>query len=258
VSEENHAALGLVAVFGAAAVATKLEGVIELGIALGVAFLLALRQSRRRAVLLAGAAAVALVGLVPWRVWAMLAEAPSTYPTSSIVDNVIEVEPNRVPIASLLLLRQLFDPEVWLVLVPLALLAVVGAALGVQRRRLPAVVGSAAVLVVIGIAAAFVIPPSSYPWRTGYWLLLLPATLAGGVFVLASARVGRDAAYVGCAVGGMFAALVVIYLFTPYDFAWHLGTSSSRVVLPLGLFAAAFAPIVLARAVGSGSRGRVP
>jgi hypothetical protein len=51
----------------------------------------------------------------------------------------------------------------------------------------------------------------------------------------------------------MFAALVAIYLFTPYDFAWHLGTSTSRVVVPIGLFAATFAPIVLAPALRSSS-----
>ena len=69
---------------------------------------------------------------------------------------------------------------------------------------------------------------------------------------------GGATAYVASSVAAMFAALVGIYLFTPYDFAWHLGTSTSRVVLPLGLFAAAFAPIALASVLGRGSDDPFP
>lgn len=259
VSERSTAALGLVGVFGAAALATKLEGVIELAIVLAVALALALRHSRRCALLLAGAGAVTLVGLVPWRLWTILGDVPATYAAGSIVDNVLAVEPSRVPITTLLLLRQLFDPNVWLVLVPLALCAVLVAGVGLRRDRLAlAVAASAALLLVVGIVTAFVIPAYSYQWRSVYWLLFLPGVLAGGVFVGGIVRGGGSAAYVAGSVGGMFAALVAIYLFTPYDFAWHLGTSTSRVVLPLGLFLAVFTPIVLSRAVGPGSREGVP
>ena len=260
VSEQNTAALGLVGIFGAAALATKLEGVLELAIVLAAALVLALRYSRRRALLLAAAGAATLIGLVPWRLWTILSDAPPTYAAGSIVDNVQAVEPSRVPIAALLLLRQLFAPDVWLLLVPIALCVVVVAAAGWRRdpRSVAVVGGAAAVLLVVGITAAFVLPPSSYAWRGVYWLLFLPAVLAGGVFVVASARAGGPAAYVAGSVGGIFAALVAVYLFTPYEFAWHLGTSSSRVVLPLGLLAASFAPIVLSRVVASGSRGGVP
>jgi len=259
ISEGNAAALGLVSIFGAAAAATKLEGVIELAIVLAVALGVALGHSRRRALLLAGAGAATLVGFVPWRLWTILSDAPTAYAADSLIDTVKNVEPNRVPISSLLLLRQLFDPEVWLVLVPLALCAVVVAGIGLGRARIRlAVVASTALLILAGIAAALVIPPRSYEWRDEYWLLFVPAVLGGVVFVFAAASIGRAAAFLAVSVGGMFAALVAIYLFTPYDFAWHLGTSSSRVVLPLGLFAAAFVPIVLSRAVGPGSRGGVP
>lgn len=259
VSEQSMAALGLVGVFGAATLATKLEGVVELGIVLTLALFLALRQSRRRALLLAAAGAVALIGLVPWRLWTMVSDAPVAYAAGPVIDTVRAVEPSRVPIASLLLLRQLFDPDVWLVLVPLSLCAVLVAGLGVRRDRLAlAVAGSAAVLLVVGITAALEIPAYSYPWRSVYWLLFLPGALAGAVFVGGIAYGGGSAAYVAGSVSGLFLALVVIYLFTPYDFAWHLGTSSSRLVLPLGLFAAAFVPIVLSRAFTHGPRGGVP
>jgi hypothetical protein len=260
ISEGSTAALGLVGVFGAAALATKLEGLIELAIVLGIALVLALRHSRRRGLLLAAAGgAAALVGIVPWRLWTILNDAPVTYAAGAIVDSAKALEPSRLPISALLLLRQLFDPDVWLVLVPLALCALAVAGLGPRRdRRALAVAVSAGLLLVVGVAAALAIPAYSYPWRPAYWLLFLPAFLAGGVFVGGIARGGGSAAYVAVSLSAMFAALVAIYVFTPYDFAWHLGTSSSRVVLPLGLFAAAFVPIVLSRSFADGSRGSGP
>lgn len=259
VSEENTAALGLVGVFGAATLATKLEGVIQLAIVLALALVLALRYSRGRALLLAAAGAVTLIGLVPWRLWTIQNDVPVAYSAGPVLDTLSAIEPSRVPIATLLLLRQLFDPAVWLVLVPLALCALVVAGLGLQRdRRALAVAGSGAVLLAVGITAALVIPAYSYPWRTAYWLLFVPGVLAGGVLVGGLLRDYGPAGYVASSLGGMFLVLVAIYLFTPYNFAWQLGTSSSRLVLPLGLFAAAFTPIVLSRVVERASRGGVP
>jgi hypothetical protein len=245
ISEGSTPALGLVAVFGAAAAATKLEGVIELAVVLAIGVWLSLRQSRRSALLLAGAGVVTLVGFIPWRLWTTLTDAPTAYAASSVVDSVTAPEPSRVPIASLLLLRQLFDPETWLLLVPLALCALAVAALTHRRDRVVPV--TTVVLLVVALVTALVIPPRSYQWQDEYWLLFLPAVLASLVLVLALPRASRAAGFVMTCVAAIFAVLVAIYLFTPYDFAWHLGTSTSRVVLPLGLLAAAFAPIVLAR-----------
>jgi hypothetical protein len=247
-SEGNPAALGLFAVFGAAAMATKLEGVVELAIVLAVGLAIALRQSRRDALLLGVAGAVTLVGLVPWRLWAIVVDAPATYSAGAASDNLVSIEPSRIPIAALLLVRQLFDPRLWLVLVPVAICAFVVASAVSQRHRAPAIAGAAALFVAIGFATAFLLPASSYEWRTAYWLLFLPAVVGGSATVVWFAREGGAAAFAGASFGGMLAALVGIYLFTPYDFAWHLGTSSSRVVVPPALFAAVFAPIVLAGA----------
>jgi len=256
ISEGSMPALGLVAVFGAAAVATKLEGVIEVAIVLALAVWLALGQSRRSALLLAGAGAVTLIGFIPWRLWTMLTGAPTAYSASSLVDTVEAVDPSRVPIASLLLLRQLFDPAVWLLLVPLALCALAVGALALRRDRVVPL--STAVFLVVALVTALVIPPRSYEWQHQYWLLFVPAVLAGSVLVVAIPRRTRTAGFVVTSVGSLFGALVAFYLFTPYDFAWHLGTSTSRVVTPLALLAAAFAPIVLARASKQGPPGRVP
>lgn len=260
VAERNPAALGLVGVFGSATLATKLEGLVELTIVLAVALALALRQSARTALLLAFAGAcAALVGLVPWRIWTLVSDAPVAYPAGSVLDSVVGVEPSRVPIAALLLLRQLFDPDVWLVLLPLALCAVAVAA-GAMRRGSGSVGAgvATALLLLVGLTTAFVIPAYSFEWRSVYWLLFVPGFLAGVVLVGAAIRGGGSAAYVATSLAAMFAALVAIYLFTPYDFAWHLGTSTSRVVVPVGLFAATFAPILLARPLRGGQDESFP
>ena len=257
VSEGDVAALGLVGVFGAAVLATKLEGAIELAIVLGLALVLACRKSRQQALLLAAVAATATaVSLLPWRLWTILSDTPVTYPASSVVDSVIGVESSRLPIASLLLLRQLLDPNVWLLLVPLVLCAVAVAGLDRRRDRRALVAGGSTVLLlVVGLTAALVIPDHPYEWQSAYWLLFVPGVVGGAVFVGETARRGGAGAYIATALTGLFVALVGIYLLTPLDFAWHLGTSSSRVVLPLGLFAAAFAPIVLSRAAAGDSSG---
>ena len=66
--ESNAAALGLVTVFGAATLAAKLEGLIELTIVLAVPIARPLRQSARSAQILALATGSAkLVALLPWR-----------------------------------------------------------------------------------------------------------------------------------------------------------------------------------------------
>jgi hypothetical protein len=111
---------------------------VELAIVLAVGLAIALRQSRRDALLLGVAGAVTLVGLVPWRLWAIVVDAPATYSAGAASDNLVSIEPSRIPIAALLLVRQLFDPRLWLVLVPVAICAFVVASAVSQRHRAPA------------------------------------------------------------------------------------------------------------------------
>jgi hypothetical protein len=249
VAEESMPALALVAVFGAACLATKLEGAPELGIVLAVAFVLALRRSRRRALgLVAAGGIAAAIALLPWRLWTAWHDVPQAYAAGEVADTLGSPEASRVPIATLLLLRQLFDPQVWLLLVPLALIALAVAAVAARRSRDGVLVAlSTCVLVLTAIAAALVLPPASFGWRTAYWLLFLPAAAAGAGLLVGSKRVGGATAYVAAVTAALFCALVLVYLFTPYDFAWHLGTSAGRVVVPLGLLLVSFAPIVLDR-----------
>ena len=71
VEERDHGALALASLFGAAAAATKVEGIAFAAAVLGVAAALTLLRGRTRdAALTAGAAALAIgVATVPWRLW---------------------------------------------------------------------------------------------------------------------------------------------------------------------------------------------
>lgn len=259
VSEADAPALGLFALFGAAALATKLEGAFELAILFVVALVLAARRSRRRAVLLTAAGAATLAGILPWRLWTAWHDTPTTFPASGLVDRLQNLEPARVPISTLGLLHQLFEPSVWLLLVPLALCAVLVAVVIACPRQSLAAGTATAVLVTVGLVAALALPGHSFEWRSVHWALFIPAVLAGCVIAATAIRRGGTAAYTMLSLCMMFAAFVVIYTFTPFDFAWHLGTSASRVVLPIGLLAAAFMPLVLGRAFAEseGSEGEV-
>ena len=136
-----------------------------------------------------------------------------------------------------------------LLLVPLALCAALVGAFA-TRHRVTRVAGAATVaLVGIGVVTALVIPGHSFPWSSAYWLLFVPGVAAGAVFLVVVVRYGGAPAYATGVATALFAAFVGVYVFTPFNFAWHLGTSSSRVVLPIGLFAAAFVPLLLHRAL---------
>jgi hypothetical protein len=213
-----------------------------------VALVLAALRSRRRAVLLAAAGAATLVGIVPWRLWTTWHDTPTTFPASGALDRLQNLEPARVPISTLELLHQLFEPTVWLLLVPLALCAVLVAIVSSHPPDTHIAVTALAVLVTVGLIAALALPGHSFEWRSVYWALFVPAVVAGCVFVGTAIRRGGTAAYTMLSLWAMFAAFVATYTFTPFDFAWHLGTSASRVVLPIGLLAVGFLPLVLRRA----------
>lgn len=241
-AEQDPAAVALFALFGAAAVATKLEGLVELAIVVAASLLLAVRRSRRLTWPILGAGAAALVGIVPWKLWTAFEGVPATYSPGGVLDSILSLDRARVPISSLLLVRQLADPAVWLLLVPLGLCALALAS-GPGRRRLLA--AAVSLLLATVLATALILPAHSYPWRNAYWLLLVAGAVGGGVVLVEALRHGDTVAFVASSLAATFAALVGIYLVTPYGFAWQLGTSSSRIVLPLGLLAGAFTPLLL-------------
>jgi hypothetical protein len=81
------------------------------------------------------------------------------------------------------------------------------------------------------------------------WGLLLPLLLGAAVLGWGIARAGGAAAWMLLCAGLMTATFVLVYVVTPYPFAWHLGTSSARVVIGPGLFVGAVLPLLLGRAV---------
>jgi 4-amino-4-deoxy-L-arabinose transferase-like glycosyltransferase len=82
----------------------------------------------------------------------------------------------------------------------------------------------------------------------GNWLFAVPlALLAAGLAVLA--RRDADGLLLVGAVLLSLAGLVFVYWVTPLDFFFHLGTSTSRVVVPLVLACAALAPALIGEAL---------
>ena len=147
VEDGEGAMLGLAATFGAAAVATKVEGavfVVLLVVALGVA---ALRLGRPLRALVAAALAI-VASALPWAVWSRVHDLGNAYSDAGgarEVDLVAALD--RVPRAAFAIGRELADPSSWLAL---ALLAA-GAALLALRR--PGARAAALFTCSVGLAA---------------------------------------------------------------------------------------------------------
>ncbi len=130
VEDGEGAMLGLAAVFGAAAVATKVEGavfVVLLLVGLGVA---AVRLGRPLRALVATALAIAASAL-PWAVWSRIHDLGNAYSDAGGAGAVdLAAALDRIPRAACALARELADPSSW---IALALLAAGAALLGLGR-----------------------------------------------------------------------------------------------------------------------------
>ncbi len=135
--KEDVGALALLAIFGAAAVASKNEGALFVGTLFAVVLVLTVfGRAWRTALLTLAAGAVALVGIVPWRLWARSHHLTNYYAGSALhLDRI-----GRVPTSVVRLLREAFDPTSWLALLPLALVAAVLAWVYGGARRGPLLV----------------------------------------------------------------------------------------------------------------------
>ena len=131
----EHRALGLLALFAAATCATKFEGLVLVGALLLVLVLLIAGSSRRRAALTAAVGLVALVGVLPWRLW-MAAHDVHQYHSiaQGLHPETLWSRLDRIPTAVWALLREMLDPSSWLLLVPIALAAAVLAIAARERR----------------------------------------------------------------------------------------------------------------------------
>jgi len=141
--EEDLGALALLAIFSAAAVASKNEGALFVGTLFVVVLVLTVfGRAWRTALLTLAAGAVALVGIVPWRLWARGHHLTNYYAGSALhLDRI-----GRVPTSVVRLLREAFDPTSWLALLPLALVAAVLAWVYGGARRGPLLVVATLVL----------------------------------------------------------------------------------------------------------------
>ena len=162
--------LVLLALFSAAALATKMEGLVYIGALFFVATILAGRQSRGKAgaILLAGGAA--LVGIVPWRIWTLQHGIEGVYSSGTFLGNATDPgflaeHVGRIPLVLGTLVFELLDPRSWLLLVPMALVAT-GLALRHSPRRDGAVLLLGTVAVALaGLLAIYVLSPFDVSWH---------------------------------------------------------------------------------------------
>jgi hypothetical protein len=257
ITESSRLALWLFALFSAAALATKSEGAyLVLILFVGLLGHAAARARRSFPIALA-ACVVALVGIVPWRAWVSIHHLPATYSVHAALAGPGLHDRSRLPISTLVVVGEMLSPRGWVLLVPFSLVAVAVLARGASPLRRAGVTFLAgAVLLVIGIATSLAVPgPSfSFPWRPVDWALLIPLAAAAVVFVVAVVRSGELAAWVLLSGGAMITTFILVYVVTPFPFAWHLSTSSSRVVLGPALFLASLMPLVLERSFGQPRR----
>jgi hypothetical protein len=180
----ERASLALLGVFSAGALATKVEGIVFIAALFAVLVPLVARRSPRAGAWTALVGAIALVGIVPWRVWVRAHDVPAIasirhgLSPSVIVDQVGNVRPTLST-----LLREIFDPASWLLLVPLALVAVALAFAYGRRRDCAAFALGSFALTIAGLILLY--------WTTPYpitYLLSVSAdrTIIAPVLFLAS------------------------------------------------------------------------
>jgi hypothetical protein len=150
--ERGGAALVLLGLFSAAALAAKNEGELFVGTLFVVLLLLfAWQRSWRPAALTVAAGVAALVGFLPWRLWARAHHLTDYYAGSSPSLHHL----SRVPIAAGRLLREAFDPTSWLALLPLAVVAAALAWIYGGARRGPLLVGALVALTYVELVYVY-------------------------------------------------------------------------------------------------------
>jgi hypothetical protein len=113
----------LAGLFSAAAVGTKIEGALLVGIlALAVSIWVIRRQRPRGLPALIGAAVVA--SAMPWEIWSRVNSLGGAVSDAGGVDIEALTEASRLPRAAEALARELIDPTSWLALVGLAALSI--------------------------------------------------------------------------------------------------------------------------------------
>jgi hypothetical protein len=257
--EFDRRALWLFGLFAAAALASKLEATY-LVVAMSIATAVVVARpwpGRIRPTLIASV--LALLTILPWRIWVAAHNLPATYSVHDALHGSGWHDPKRGPIATLVVLGQFFSPRGWLLLAPLSLAAVAALAVAATRSRQRLVVAlSLAGFAAVGVGIAFAVPGPSfpYPWDGSDSLLFALTLVAGIPFVVGVLRARGLGAWTFGATALMLLTFVAAYIVTPYPFAWILGTSSARVVVGPELFLAALIPLLLERTARSPAAGR--
>jgi hypothetical protein len=153
-------ALRLVALFAAAVCATKFEGAIYAGALLLTLTVLVALDSRRGGLPTLGALVVTSLGVIPWRIW-MWRHGVEPYQSAGVAlqPGVLLDRADRLPVTLGRLLRELFDPTSWLLLVPVSLVsALVAACYGARRGGVPLLLYTAG-LVLAALSAIYWLTP---------------------------------------------------------------------------------------------------
>jgi 4-amino-4-deoxy-L-arabinose transferase-like glycosyltransferase len=159
----DWSALGLFALFAAAAFATKVEARLFVGALVAVAVVLAWRSSRRAALLTAGAGAVAaLVAVVPWLAWTRRHDLVNYYTGGRPDRGDEESRVARVGIAAFRLVAESLDPTSWLLLGLVGAVAIVLGLRSVRARNAAVLVGATVLVSLAGLVWVYL----NTPFRT--------------------------------------------------------------------------------------------
>jgi hypothetical protein len=165
--EDDGVALRLYALFAAAALATKFEGRIYVA-ALAVVLLAQLVFGARRRLLPAAAAsAVALVGIVPWSLWASHNHVRGIFVTS-LRDRLspdLFSHVGRIPLTLGTLLRDVATPGEWLLPASVVVAAAVVAYRSRSSRPLLVFVGGTLLLCTAGLVLVYWATPLDPTWH---------------------------------------------------------------------------------------------
>jgi hypothetical protein len=130
----RRSTLAICALLAASAAATKLEGAIFAGALFAALAVVSWMRGRRRDSLIAGAAfaGAIVVAVLPWRLWVALHGEQPTGKAPTLGPGWLLRHVDHVPYAAAYLLDKLLDPQGWLLIVPLWIVA---AALAWRSQR---------------------------------------------------------------------------------------------------------------------------
>lgn len=156
----------LLGLFGAATVATKVEGTIFVVSLVAVLAALALRRSVRHAAAALGIGAAALVaGSLPWQLWLRSHDVPRQGSLGRLTElSFMADHAGRLPHATAYVAVRVLDPTRWILVLPLAVLAC-WLALRAGERTLPVLAAGTFLLSIAGLILAYWTTPLEFDYH---------------------------------------------------------------------------------------------